>query len=831
MNREFYDLISMRLVAGVMAVVLALLCACAADAQPGGSGYNDVARQRLLIRITAQYLQTISQGQIDMDSAILIPCRVYGLSPLLAYNEGYSDGKPTEVTRLLDAGHVKDAQELAARQNGLPKLRSLIELGTYFVFKPGTEKGDLDQAFKNIGQASILARSAPGAWKVECLMLKAHWLHQSGLAEESKKAFTELAGLCERSGDRMAYARAMLAGAEVLRYGDPDRLPKFEKALAIFTAKKSREKEIETLSLINIENFVNKRYGVAEQYLSKIIGLQTAIRFRQRQYPYDALSWLAYRKGELTNALTYSNKSLACVATREDSTFIGLFYTRRGLIFDRMFKLESAMTWFDKALVDRKRETRLYWYRALIGKVWMLNNTGRAKEALALLTDAERKYPPTSYFEKMHFALLFGNAYENLKNFNLAEDNYNVFLTMAERFPLEYVHDEFPAAFFQISAFNRVIGKTSKARDLLEKGRQFVSALDIMGKGNYHYNLFKIDSLDGRYLDAIRNLRLSYEAADSVFTNDQRRQASELLVKYEAEKKDKDIKLLNSQNQLQAIRVEQADRAKNVTFVVVALLLIIIGLILNRYLIKQRTNRQLEANQRQLEANQGELDRKNSYLEALNTEQEKLIKEKEWLIREVHHRVKNNLQMVTSLLNTQSAYLADGAAVVAVQDSLRRMQAMSLIHQKLYLDENTTTIAMPEYIQELVSYLAESFDTANRVSFEQTIEEIHLEVSQAIPLGLIINESIVNAMKYAFLNDHSGKVRIALQHDRPGKLLLRISDNGIGLPAELDPASHHSLGMDLMQGLARQLKGTFDIESDQGVHITVRFAYQNRLVS
>jgi two-component sensor histidine kinase len=785
-------------------------------AQSDISGYDDVAKKRLLIRITAQYLQTISQGQIDMDSAVRIPCNVYRLSPLLAYNEGYSNGAPSAGSRLLDAGKVKEAKVLLTKLHGPARIRLLIELGSYFLFKPGTQKTELDQASKYIDEALTLSKAASVEWQIESMNLKAQLLHQSGFADESQKLFADVVAFSERRGHSLASARALLSSGEVLHYGDPGRLPKFEKALSIFRAKKSKEKEIETLSLINIENFVGKRYDVAENLLHKIIKQQTEIRFHHTQYPYDALSWLAYRKGALTDALTYSTKSLASVTSRPDSVFVSLFYTRRGLVYERLFKYEEALEWFNKGLVNKSLDLKLYWYRSLIGKAGMLNNIGRAKEALPLLKDAERNYPPTSYFEQMHFALLLGITYENLKKIDLAENNYNIFLIMAEKFPTEYVHDEFPAAYFQISAFYRLIGKTAKARELLEQGKDFISSFDILGNGNYYYNLYKIDSIDGRYLDAIKNLNLSYQFTDSMFSVNQRKSAGELLVKYEAEKKDKDIKLLNSQNQLQRIKAAEAERTKNITLVGAALLLIIIGLLLNRYAIKQRSNRKLESNQK-------ELDSKNLYLETLNTEQEKLIKEKEWLIREVHHRVKNNLQMVTSLLNSQSAYLEDDAAVVAVKDSLRRMQAMSLIHQKLYLDENTSEIFMPEYVNELVGYLNESFDTDNRIDFDLKVEPLYLDVSQAIPLGLIINESIVNAIKYAFLNEQDGIVSIILQSEGAGNLLLKIADNGIGLPAEIDVMRTNSLGLDLMQGLTKQLKGSFTIESLNGVHITVKF--------
>lgn len=207
----------------------------------------------------------------------------------------------------------------------------------------------------------------------------------------------------------------------------------------------------------------------------------------------------------------------------------------------------------------------------------------------------------------------------------------------------------------------------------------------------------------------------------------------------------------------------------------------------------------------------------------LNAEQDKWLQEKEWLIREVHHRVKNNLQMITSLLNTQSAYLDDGAAIQAVRDSLRRIQAMSLIHQKLYQGENISAVTMPEYVDELVRYLHESFDIGDQIAFEQTIEPLELDINQATPLGLFINESIVNAIKYAFLDGKKGVVRINLQRDGAEHLLVNISDNGIGLPAGFDLMNHNSLGLELMQGLAKQLNGSFRIENNNGVHIWVRF--------
>jgi len=821
MNCRYHRTFFNQFIPVLITIFLVLASVTGVNGQANHTGYNDVARQRLLIRIIGQYLHTISQGQIDMDSAIRIPCKLYGLSPLLVYNEGYSDGKPSMGTHLLDAGQINAAKALLNDLQGEARLRLLIELGSYYVFRPGNVNPDLKEAAKYIDEALRSSKGRSAKWQIEGLSLKAHLLAQSGLLDDSQLAITEALQLAGRSANKTVTARTLLNAGELLFYGNPSRLSYFEKALTIFQSQKLKEKEIEVLSLINIEYFVTKHYNVAEKILLRVLQLQKAIGFRQQQYPYDGLAFMANRTGKLTNALAYSNKSLECLATKNDSVFKSFFFARRAMLYEHLRDFPESMTWYNKALENRSAKTRLFWYKSFFGKVASLNHIDKPKEALSLLNCITRQFPPISIFEKMHVAFLYGISYDNLKQFDLAEKNYKVFLSSSRNFPVEYVHDEFPSALFRISTFYRETGNTVQARKLLELGKKHTSELDFERKDDYYYYLFKIDSTEKRYINAIRNMQLSHQFADSAFSYDQRKKVDELLVKYEADKKDKNIKLLGSQNQLAQIRAKEADKTKNITLAGLVLLLVIAGLLFNRYLIKQKTNRKLEASQK-------ELDQKNVFLEELNAGQEKLLKEKEWLIREVHHRVKNNLQMVTSLLSSQSAYLHDEAARIAVKDSLRRMQAMSMIHQKLYQEENISTISMPEYIYELADYLHDSFDTDNRIVFRQNIDQLELDVVQAIPLGLIITESIVNAIKHGFLNDQPGIVKIDLHREGTDDLTLKISDNGGGLPEGIDKFRPNSLGLDLMQGLTRQLNGTFVIENNNGVHIIIRFKILNK---
>jgi two-component system, sensor histidine kinase PdtaS len=214
-----------------------------------------------------------------------------------------------------------------------------------------------------------------------------------------------------------------------------------------------------------------------------------------------------------------------------------------------------------------------------------------------------------------------------------------------------------------------------------------------------------------------------------------------------------------------------------------------------------------------------------------NEQLQQLLADKEWLLKEVHHRVKNNLQIIMSLLDSQSEYINNDAALAAIEDNMRRVHAMALIHQKLYQSDDIATIYMPEYIHELVLYAHDSFDTEDRIKFQQAIEPLDLDVSQAIPIGLIINECIVNAIKYAFPNGRKGTVRINFYQDGADHLVLNISDNGTGLPAGFIVKAHTSLGLDLMQGLARQLNGSFHYENNNGLHIAIRFPVLNSYFS
>ncbi|HEX8531007.1 MAG TPA: histidine kinase dimerization/phosphoacceptor domain -containing protein, partial [Cytophagales bacterium] len=186
-------------------------------------------------------------------------------------------------------------------------------------------------------------------------------------------------------------------------------------------------------------------------------------------------------------------------------------------------------------------------------------------------------------------------------------------------------------------------------------------------------------------------------------------------------------------------------------------------------------------------------------------------------------RVKNNLQIVMSLLNSQADSLEDQVALSAIRESQHRVQAMALIHQKLYQAEGMARVPMKGYIEEVVAYLTESYQLDHNIAFALQVDTLELDVTQAVPLGLIINEAVSNALKHAFPEGRPGTVCIAVGRLADNTYQLVITDDGVGLPAGFDPDHRRSLGMTLLRGFGRQLGGELSIGSPPGTTIRLVF--------
>ncbi len=199
------------------------------------------------------------------------------------------------------------------------------------------------------------------------------------------------------------------------------------------------------------------------------------------------------------------------------------------------------------------------------------------------------------------------------------------------------------------------------------------------------------------------------------------------------------------------------------------------------------------------------------------------LKEKGVLLREIHHRVKNNLQVVISLLRLQSNAISDPQARVAFGESMDRIRAMAMVHETLCRSDSMAPVSCHKYLDRLVEGIASSH-IGGPGALSSEIDDLSIHIDQAVPLGLIVNELVSNAMKHAFPDDRRGQVKVTMSAAGEHAYELTVSDNGVGIPEDLDFDSTDSLGLQLVRTLARtQLQGTLDVVSDNGTCFVIRF--------
>jgi two-component sensor histidine kinase len=209
------------------------------------------------------------------------------------------------------------------------------------------------------------------------------------------------------------------------------------------------------------------------------------------------------------------------------------------------------------------------------------------------------------------------------------------------------------------------------------------------------------------------------------------------------------------------------------------------------------------------------------------------LQEKEVLLKEIHHRVKNNLQVVSSLLDMQALSVHNPEVIEALEDSRHRIRAMAFVHERLYQSEDLSSLGVAEYVRSLVGHLSAAYERRARgAELRLQIDPVFLDLDTAIACGLLINELVSNALKHAFPTgwEGAGEIHVALQSLGDDRLELRVSDNGVGLPPGLAPEETTSLGLRLVQMLTQQLRGTLEVDSQAGTAVRITFADPGRTI-
>jgi two-component sensor histidine kinase len=699
------------------------------------------------------------------------------------------------------------------------RIEILFELGRTYMKQVNSDrkKFKMDTAAEFFNRALRLSDTLQlkGFWFESTLLVGEAHLNKDDTAE-GKKRFFDVAAIYHAKGDVQREARTWLRLARKIAWhkeytGEIDAY--FNKAIKLYAQARNLEKEASARSFLIEFLYETRRPNLMEKELLRIVEINNKIGNKYLSYDYYTLSSLFRYRGAYEKALLYATKCIEAAEQTKDTQYVSLYYGEMGLVNDELGRAAESSYWYRKALEKRieakDKLTILTTARFLIRQLIKQKKT---REALTLTDSLRVIYPPKAPFEKAVVAQCYAYCFDALQQYPKAEQ---YFLLMASCYRNSIPDNEtYCIANMDIGKFYLQHQQYKKAKGYLDTAVVNNGSDRLIDLRELYQMLFTADSALGNYAAAVKDLKQYEFLNDSIYNERKSRQIEELTIQYETQKKEQSIRLLENEKRLQKNELTRVRNTISWIIGVAILFIVIIALLVNNARIKQRTNKALQVQQKQIEKKNGSLQR--------------LVEEKEWLVREIHHRVKNNFHIVMGLLRTQAAYLKSTEAIQAIAESQQRIQAMSLVHQKLYQSDNLSAINMADYIHELVDYLKDSLQTGRRIRFNLQIEPIKLHVSHCVPLGLILNEAITNSLKHAFPNEQEGTIDIVLKRTSDDHFLLSIKDNGIGLPVAFNSSKQASMGMKLMRGLSDDIDAGFDVQNNAGTEIRLNFTDEDK---
>lgn len=541
---------------------------------------------------------------------------------------------------------------------------------------------------------------------------------------------------------------------------------------------------------------------------------------------------LVYRtRNNLETAIEYYNKALKIYESLNSSETLSVLMNI-ATIYNLDKKYDSANSLFKQVYqqAEKAKNTNMM-LTSRINLAIGLNYQAKYAEALPIFLELEQN-PIVKKIEDLSNAIQYGlgQAYAGLHQCEKAIPILEKCLNMR----------------FKNTKFQSLAAITHLLYECEKQNNNYVKALA-------HYEQLKIYSdsiISAKNLENINELKTKYQTKEKeqqieILNKDNQLKDLSLQQQYQTillkdaqnKQKQQEIELLNSENILKEVSLQQQQQAlelteaKSIKAVQKADLLqkentlniltiknekrtkllfglglgcisIIAGFVLLLYIQKKQASRLLEA--------------KNDIIS-------KSLEEKEVLLKEIHHRVKNNLQVVSSLLNLQTRNINDATALAAIKEGRDRVRSMALLHQNLYQDNNLTGVDVKNYIELLAQSLLQSYNiNTETIGLITNVQELQLDVETVLPIGLILNELISNALKYAFDESaQKGKLEVILQQQN-NQLVLEVKDNGKGLPADWNYNNLTSLGYQLIKSFVQKMKGELIVTNNSGTQVQIR---------
>jgi two-component system, sensor histidine kinase PdtaS len=510
----------------------------------------------------------------------------------------------------------------------------------------------------------------------------------------------------------------------------------------------------------------------------------------------EAESWLLYtnlgyvyeRRGDLGKAFDYASKTLKIGETYGDQKAIAMAYSDMSNLFWKQDKFAVGLEYGLKSIeIFEKRGINDLDYDFTLHVVGnnlvALNRLKEAKKFFEKSIEIGEKYGFYNNLSDSYIAL--SELYAQQGEFREAISSGKEALKYAELLGNRFM---IMRSFLSLGRVSNLEGNFEDAVGFLQKSIQVATA-DFEDK--YFLSLAYLElskGLEGskQFDKALEATRTYDQFRQAVFTDEANDRISQLQTQMQLSQKENIIKL------------QEAKLSKNrilqLFILILSGILVIFLFILYRLFLRKKKYSRL-------------LEKKNA--------------EKEFLLKEIHHRVKNNLETISSLLSLQTAQIENKEFQTIMEETKNRVLSMGMIHQRLYQGENMKEIEMKEFFENLGNYIIDTFDATERICFFTTMEPIKLDVDQAIPIGLIVNELISNSLKYAFPANRFGDIEVRLI-EKANHLYLMVSDNGIGMTVD-PPILGTGFGSELIRLLTIQLDGKMTLQAQKGTAIIFEF--------
>jgi two-component sensor histidine kinase len=449
---------------------------------------------------------------------------------------------------------------------------------------------------------------------------------------------------------------------------------------------------------------------------------------------------------------------------------------------------DKAMEYFTASLsiaTKRNDKSIIAYTLENIGDIWTIKNPKRAIDYFSKALVFANELNDVSLISSLYMSL--GDTYNGMKDYNKAYNYYKLGIGIAkensDKELTVQLLNSIGLVLINKKDYEKAIGYLEQALATNENYGLKIPLSNTYKELSEAYA--KLNNYDKAY-----HYHLLHTTVDSSIFNTERERASvEITSKYNIEKKVKEILVLKKDNEIKNLQLSNNQLILLAAAVICILLLIIFIIFYKKFQIKRKAN-----------------------------------EEKEVMLREIHHRVKNNMQIILSILSLQARKSNDEKAMSFLKESESRIQSMAIIHEMLYQSHNLANISFNDYICQLVDYIFKIYNVnTDKIKYKVVASAIHLDINTAVPLGLIVNELVCNSLKHAFGNKDTGMIIIQLTNVKPKEYELIISDTGTGLPENFEIKKTNTLGLKLIQTLTKQIEGKLTITSKEGVVFSISF--------